>query len=100
MAGDSSKELLYLQSIMAVFEQIPPKQRVNKRGKRVGPSFTRQHRARHDAIGAMKQLIRTVDSIYVYTNEYYEQQLAVVKKNMIRGGIPRDVVTGIFALLG
>lgn len=96
-----TKEELYLRTIEDLFEKFPVKHRNMKgRYKRGGPTVTRQHRSRQIALEQMHLLLKRVnEGIFVYTNEWYDERMTTMKKCLVKGGIPKSVVTGVFTLL-
>ena len=94
-----TKEEIYLRTIEKLFEEYPVRVRYTKRGKKTGSSPTRQHRHREAALTHMHQLVRMVNHHNVYVRKEYNDYMDFIKTNLVRGGISKAVVTGVFALL-
>lgn len=95
-----TREEIYLRTIEALFEQYPVKHRNEKgRYKRSGATVTRQHRNREAALNEMHGIIRLVNSHQAYVTARYKTSLDIIKRSLVKGGIPKAVVTGVFTLL-
>jgi hypothetical protein len=96
-----TKEELYLRTVEDLFEKFPVKHRNQKgRYKRGGPTVTRQHRSRQLALEQIHMLLKRVnEGIFVYTPSWYNERVDTMKKLLVKGGIPKSIVTGVFTLL-
>jgi hypothetical protein len=92
-------EETHLEVIQELLRQFPVRQCYDKDGKKCGISKTRQYRAREKALAEMQYILTQTQRGYLWKSTYRKDRFGYVIKNLVRGGVPEQVLSSVFLLL-